>query len=225
MNQNIKNTKNLKNSDNSSNQKSQGPYSLALNSNPTRVQALFKTTLCTAFLQNNSCRFGLSCQFAHGPHELRELHKARNYKTRLCKNYALSGGVCPFGDKCTYLHDPNELQIKENNGQKDDFQNNIYLPKNFVPEKFRSEPCLLFFRYGFCQYGKMCTFSHDDKKIIKENNNPFLNNYSNFLKCAIGNKELFGEMKADEEMMFEKYDRNKYGEDLYVEDPDVLYFK
>jgi hypothetical protein len=62
---------------------------------------LFKTELCTNFAEKKECRYGHTCQFAHGPEELREVKRHEQWKTKTCKAW-LQGG-CSYGGRCCYL--------------------------------------------------------------------------------------------------------------------------
>ena len=63
-----------------------------------------KTELCKNFELKGWCKFGDSCSFAHGKHELQEKkHLHQKYKTRPCKEFHLTG-YCSYGIRCQYLH-------------------------------------------------------------------------------------------------------------------------
>jgi butyrate response factor 1 len=56
-------------------------------------------------LQNRGhCEYGVKCQFAHGPNELRSASRHRRYKTEACRTYN-STGFCPYGPRCNFIHD------------------------------------------------------------------------------------------------------------------------
>ena len=67
----------------------------------TAAQYKYKTNLCTAYAAARACRYGSTCRFAHGSHELRPRPLAALYKTAPCRN----GPACPFGAKCNFQHD------------------------------------------------------------------------------------------------------------------------
>eukprot|EP00331_Platyophrya_macrostoma_P035000 CAMPEP_0176446042 /NCGR_PEP_ID=MMETSP0127-20121128/24080_1 /TAXON_ID=938130 /ORGANISM="Platyophrya macrostoma, Strain WH" /LENGTH=205 /DNA_ID=CAMNT_0017831981 /DNA_START=38 /DNA_END=652 /DNA_ORIENTATION=- len=63
-----------------------------------------KTELCKNFELKGFCKFGDTCSFAHGKHELQEKkHLHQKYKTRPCKEFHLNG-YCSYGLRCQYLH-------------------------------------------------------------------------------------------------------------------------
>lgn len=66
-----------------------------LNQNTYKVK--YKTELCRNFELQGFCKFGESCCYAHGVHELRsKTHLNSNYKSKICKHFHGEGG-CPYG--------------------------------------------------------------------------------------------------------------------------------
>lgn len=64
----------------------------------------YKTELCRSFVEMGSCRYGASCQFAHGSADLRVRHDLHPlYKTELCKAF-FERGHCPYGTRCRFSH-------------------------------------------------------------------------------------------------------------------------
>ena len=191
-----------------------------------KAQYLFKSQLCENYMNTGVCKYGNFCQFAHGEAELQTRAAPKNFKTKLCRNYALSGH-CPYGTKCTFLHDPTSEAAAANNKS--------FLPKNFEPEKLRTRPCLNYFKSGFCQYGNRCTFSHDIDRYgnqTRNKNSREVNCYLNFVNCPLVGKELLEELRAKENMYYERKEDflcrrfpQQMKDDLYVEDPCVYYFK
>eukprot|EP00477_Mikrocytos_mackini_P001414 GAHX01001520.1.p1 GENE.GAHX01001520.1~~GAHX01001520.1.p1 ORF type:complete len:217 (-),score=44.77 GAHX01001520.1:22-672(-) len=190
-----------------------------------KSQYLLKTSVCSNFMRDGVCKYGLSCQFAHGEHELRERHKTRNFKTKLCRNLALTNN-CPYGDKCTFLHDPKEIENTAND--------EAYLPKHFEPNKYKTKPCMNYFNFGFCQYGDRCTFSHelkDQDKRAEKAPTIYIEAYQDFVDIDWVDEELLNELRAKEQMYFERkldwlngYGRIPLEKDHYVEDESVYYF-
>lgn len=79
--------------------------------------AKFKTMMCK-FFQENKCRKGETCPFAHDPTEILPAHALTGgatglgggaSKTRMCK-YILEGNMCSRGDACGFAHNENEQQ-------------------------------------------------------------------------------------------------------------------
>eukprot|EP00197_Chlamydomonas_leiostraca_P002398 CAMPEP_0202858516 /NCGR_PEP_ID=MMETSP1391-20130828/1014_1 /ASSEMBLY_ACC=CAM_ASM_000867 /TAXON_ID=1034604 /ORGANISM="Chlamydomonas leiostraca, Strain SAG 11-49" /LENGTH=627 /DNA_ID=CAMNT_0049537441 /DNA_START=96 /DNA_END=1979 /DNA_ORIENTATION=+ len=89
-----------------------------------------KTRLCSEFMNTGRCRYGSTCTFAHGQHELRQpggsmpppgmdrrappqsappVSKDSMRKTRLCEKF-MQTGSCGYGDKCTFAHGTHELR-------------------------------------------------------------------------------------------------------------------
>lgn len=87
----------------------------------------YKTQLCKHYQQTNTCVLGDACSFAHGNKELRKYEDPMpkcfpgldhvgthsNYKTQLCRNFAMNG-MCSFGNLCCFAHGEKELRnLKE----------------------------------------------------------------------------------------------------------------
>eukprot|EP00026_Physarum_polycephalum_P013633 Phypoly_transcript_14055.p1 GENE.Phypoly_transcript_14055~~Phypoly_transcript_14055.p1 ORF type:complete len:297 (+),score=65.47 Phypoly_transcript_14055:87-893(+) len=66
-------------------------------------QNLYKTELCRSYMETNTCRYGVKCQFAHGRHELRPVMRHPKYKTEICKTFHTLG-TCPYGIRCRFIH-------------------------------------------------------------------------------------------------------------------------
>ena len=64
----------------------------------------YKTELCNSYIQNSGmCIYGLRCQFAHGPDELKFFTYNIKYKTVDCNRFHLTG-FCEYGAKCHFIH-------------------------------------------------------------------------------------------------------------------------
>mmetsp|Transcript_2181 Transcript_2181/g.2279 ORF Transcript_2181/g.2279 Transcript_2181/m.2279 type:complete len:212 (-) Transcript_2181:239-874(-) len=64
----------------------------------------YKTEMCKNFELKGYCKFGDTCSFAHGRHELHEkVHLHEKYKTRPCQQFH-QNGYCSYGLRCQYLH-------------------------------------------------------------------------------------------------------------------------
>lgn len=60
--------------------------------------------MCRNWELTNECRFGDTCAFAHGDHELqKKRHVPSKYKTRLCKQFHVAL-YCPYGQRCQFVH-------------------------------------------------------------------------------------------------------------------------
>ncbi|XP_031128650.1 mRNA decay activator protein ZFP36-like isoform X2 [Ipomoea triloba] len=64
---------------------------------------------CRVWQQYRSCRFGHSCQYAHG---VQELHPPapKNYKSEMCRSI-INSGTCPYGPRCRYFHPQPQNQV------------------------------------------------------------------------------------------------------------------
>jgi len=74
-----------------------------------RTNALYKTEMCRNWNEVGDCRYGRSCQFAHGQRELRDVARHGQWKTKTCMAW-LHGG-CTYGSRCCYAREP--LVIRE----------------------------------------------------------------------------------------------------------------
>ena len=63
----------------------------------------YKTELCRSYAETGHCRYGMKCQFAHGPDELRPLARHPRYRTELCHSFHVNG-FCPYGSRCNFIH-------------------------------------------------------------------------------------------------------------------------
>ncbi|KAJ1915142.1 hypothetical protein H4219_004475 [Mycoemilia scoparia] len=68
-----------------------------------RLEALYKTELCSAWIRSGQCKYGEQCRFAHGKNQLRPRTRHPRYRTELCRTYSAKG-ACPYGDRCDFLH-------------------------------------------------------------------------------------------------------------------------
>eukprot|EP01129_Flabellula_baltica_P005567 TRINITY_DN2029_c0_g1_i2.p1 TRINITY_DN2029_c0_g1~~TRINITY_DN2029_c0_g1_i2.p1 ORF type:complete len:215 (-),score=24.64 TRINITY_DN2029_c0_g1_i2:9-653(-) len=89
-----------------------------LDSLPQNKQDLYKTELCRSWMENQTCRYGSKCQFAHGQAELRPVARHPKYKTEICKTFH-SNGTCPYGRRCRFVHFPPK-QYEEMVSEKQD---------------------------------------------------------------------------------------------------------
>ena len=57
-----------------------------------------------------SCRYGDSCSYAHGSHQLqKKTHLPSNFMTKLCTQFH-EEGTCAYGERCQYLHSLYDLK-------------------------------------------------------------------------------------------------------------------
>ncbi|CUS11887.1 unnamed protein product [Tuber aestivum] len=68
-----------------------------------KTNALYKTEMCRNWNEVGDCRYGRSCQFAHGQKELRAVPRHGQWKTKTCLAW-LHGG-CTYGSRCCYAHE------------------------------------------------------------------------------------------------------------------------
>ena len=69
-----------------------------------RKDPKYKTELCKSFMEDNFCKYGNKCRFAHGDDELVIKEKINNYKRKLCKSF-FNEGFCNYGIRCNFQHD------------------------------------------------------------------------------------------------------------------------
>lgn len=70
---------------------------------------LYKTEMCRTFEETGTCKYGIKCQFAHDPVEVRNIPRHPRYKTEICKTFWQLGN-CPYGKRCCFIHTENELK-------------------------------------------------------------------------------------------------------------------
>jgi hypothetical protein len=70
---------------------------------------LYKTEMCRSFEETGTCKYGLKCQFAHNPNEIRSIPRHPRYKTEICKTFWQLGN-CPYGKRCCFIHTENEAR-------------------------------------------------------------------------------------------------------------------
>lgn len=69
----------------------------------TRSTIFKKTEHCIPWVETGKCKFGNTCDFAHGQTDLRGRVYRENYKTVLCSNLQKKGS-CRFDSRCKFLH-------------------------------------------------------------------------------------------------------------------------
>ncbi|KAJ7516018.1 hypothetical protein O6H91_22G039000 [Diphasiastrum complanatum] len=67
------------------------------------ANCLYKKEICLQWEDYGSCRFGETCEFAHGIQDLRTIQQQPKYKTKMCRNFTIEG-ICPYGTKCLFVH-------------------------------------------------------------------------------------------------------------------------
>jgi hypothetical protein len=65
-----------------------------------KTNTLYKTEMCRNWDESGECRYGRSCQFAHGSSELRTVKRHGQWKTKTC--LAWVNGGCTYGSRCCY---------------------------------------------------------------------------------------------------------------------------
>jgi hypothetical protein len=81
---------------------------------------LYKTEMCRTFEETGICKYGIKCQFAHDPCEIRSIPRHPRYKTEICKTFWQLGN-CPYGKRCCFIHTENELRDQSIVHQGDTF--------------------------------------------------------------------------------------------------------
>ena len=95
----------------------------------------YKTELCRPYEENNICKYGDKCQFAHGFHELRGLNRHPRYKTEFCRTYHTIG-FCPYGRRCNFIHNVEEKHLagtKRSNSITSSLDFNLTSPITDIP--------------------------------------------------------------------------------------------
>lgn len=78
-------------------------------SNLDKKIVLYKTEMCRTFEETGICKYGIKCQFAHDPVEVRNIPRHPRYKTEICKTFWQLGN-CPYGKRCCFIHTEHELK-------------------------------------------------------------------------------------------------------------------
>eukprot|EP00210_Caulerpa_lentillifera_P004280 g4083.t1 len=72
----------------------------------------YKTELCHSWDEFGHCRYGATCQFAHGKSELVDFKRHPKQKSEVCRSYATLG-YCYYGARCRFLHKDDSILIPE----------------------------------------------------------------------------------------------------------------
>lgn len=71
-----------------------------------------KTEMCRNWDMYGSCKFGDSCSFAHGAHQMqKKKHLPSNFKTKVCQQFH-EEAHCSYGERCQFLHSQYDLSQK-----------------------------------------------------------------------------------------------------------------
>ena len=77
-------------------------------SEPKAAAQKYKTELCKNWIENNSCRYGKKCQFAHGKEELATFKAQANteekLRTKNCRTF-YKEKQCNYGSRCMFRHE------------------------------------------------------------------------------------------------------------------------
>ena len=68
--------------------------------------------MCKNWCENNSCRYGDKCRFAHGQDELTEPARrifVEKYKKKNCRLFHLTK-TCMYGPRCIYNHEHRRIE-------------------------------------------------------------------------------------------------------------------
>ncbi|KAF8429671.1 hypothetical protein EV426DRAFT_557052 [Tirmania nivea] len=68
-----------------------------------KYNPLYKTEMCRNWSEMGHCRYGRTCQFAHGRTELRQVPRHNQWKTKTCG--AWLNGTCSYGHRCCYARE------------------------------------------------------------------------------------------------------------------------
>jgi hypothetical protein len=69
-----------------------------------QYEAKKKTELCRNFEMYGNCKFGNTCSYAHGSHQLqKKTHLPSNFMTKLCTQFHRDE-TCVYGERCQFLH-------------------------------------------------------------------------------------------------------------------------
>ena len=73
----------------------------------------YKTELCKNWIENNHCRYGKKCQFAHGHDELESARAAAGMddklRTKNCRTF-YKEKVCNYGSRCMFRHEHRHIR-------------------------------------------------------------------------------------------------------------------
>lgn len=67
----------------------------------------FKTEMCKNWIENNECRYGRKCQYAHGKDELAHFRSAipdDKHRTKNCRTF-YKEKACMYGSRCMFRHE------------------------------------------------------------------------------------------------------------------------
>lgn len=95
---------------------------------------LYKTEMCRTFEETGVCKYGLKCQFAHDPAEIRSIPRHPRYKTEVCKTFWQLGN-CPYGKRCCFIHTENELRDRLRTGPPTNNSDTTLLTRANPPER------------------------------------------------------------------------------------------
>ncbi len=87
----------------------------------------YKTELCSNFISNGICGYGIRCKFAHGFNDIIK----RDIKTKShaeCTSLSLIS-FCPYGNVCDLTHSKPTTEKTYSNDEKDSLINEINISK------------------------------------------------------------------------------------------------
>ncbi|KAI7907887.1 uncharacterized protein BX663DRAFT_492310 [Cokeromyces recurvatus] len=125
-----------------------------------KQKSLYKTELCRNWEETQHCRYGVKCQYAHGPSDLREVDRHPKYKTQKCRTFHQTGS-CPYGSRCTFRHfnlpgDALEMKKLEKEDEKKKEQEASLTLPSIRPEQ---QP----------QFQRSSIFSTENQKVLQQN--------------------------------------------------------
>ncbi|KAI9474107.1 MAG: hypothetical protein EXX96DRAFT_580618 [Benjaminiella poitrasii] len=127
-----------------------------------KQKSLYKTELCRNWEETNHCRYGVKCQYAHGPADLREVDRHPKYKTQKCRTFHQTGS-CPYGSRCTFRHfnlpgDALEMKKLEKEDEKKKQQQDLTTTAGTAFPTVQSE-----------QPQHPSIFSNENQKVLQQN--------------------------------------------------------
>ena len=110
------------------------------------------------------CKYGDSCSFAHGEHELqKKTHVASKYRMSMCTDY--EKGCCMRGSRCPFLH--SAIDCSDFDEQRTRFQNLLAENARIMTERIEkaADPEISVFNVAYSSRNRLSVFA----EIVPEN--------------------------------------------------------